>query len=74
MTNKNIDQAAGGVKEAAGAFTGDRGLKNEGRAGQAKASLKRAVDRVAETRARLETSRPPRPSAPAARGPRAFSG
>ena len=48
MTDKNIDQAKGRVKEAAGALTGDRGLKNEGHADQAKASLKKAVDRVAE--------------------------
>ena len=49
MTEKNIDQAKGRVKEAAGALTGDRRLKNEGRADQAKGSLKKAVDRVAET-------------------------
>ena len=49
MTDKNIDQAKGRVKEAAGALTGDRALKNEGRADQAKGSLKKAVDRVAET-------------------------
>ena len=49
MTDKNIDQVKGRVKEAAGALTGDRGLKNEGHADQAKASLKQAVDRVAET-------------------------
>ncbi len=49
MTDMNIDQAKGRVKEAAGALTGDRGLKNEGHADQAKGSLKKAVDRVAET-------------------------
>lgn len=49
MTDKNIDQAKGRVKEAVGALTGDRGLKNEGHADQAKGSLKKAVDRVAET-------------------------
>ena len=49
MTDKNIDQAKGRVKEAAGALTGDRDLKNEGRADQATGSLKKAVDRVAET-------------------------
>ncbi len=49
MTDKNIDQAKGRVKEAAGALTGDRGLKNEGHADQAKGSLKKAVDRVADT-------------------------
>ena len=47
MTDKNIDQAKGRVKEAAGALTGDRGLKNEGHADQAKGSLKKAVNRVA---------------------------
>jgi uncharacterized protein YjbJ (UPF0337 family) len=49
MTDKNIDQAKGRVKEAAGALTGDRDLKNEGRTDQAKGSLKKAVDKVAET-------------------------
>ncbi len=49
MTDKNIDQAKGRVKEAAGALTGDRRLKSEGYADQAKGSLKKAVDRVAET-------------------------
>jgi uncharacterized protein YjbJ (UPF0337 family) len=49
MTVKNIDQAKGRVKEAAGALTGDRRLESEGRAGQAKGSLKKAVDKVAET-------------------------
>jgi len=49
MTDKNIDQAKGRVKEAAGALTGDQGLKNEGHVDQAKGSLKKAVDRVAET-------------------------
>jgi uncharacterized protein YjbJ (UPF0337 family) len=34
------------VKEAAGALTGDRHLKNEGRADQAKGSAKNVVDRV----------------------------
>jgi uncharacterized protein YjbJ (UPF0337 family) len=49
MTDKNIDQAKGRVKEAAGALTGDRGLNNQGHADQAKGSLKKAVDRVTET-------------------------
>jgi uncharacterized protein YjbJ (UPF0337 family) len=49
MTDKNIDRAKGRVKEAVGALTGDRGLKNEGHADQAKGSLKKAVDRVAVT-------------------------
>jgi uncharacterized protein YjbJ (UPF0337 family) len=49
MTDQNIDQAKGRVKEAAGALTGDQGLKNEGHADQAKGSLKKAVDKITET-------------------------
>jgi uncharacterized protein YjbJ (UPF0337 family) len=49
MTDKNIDKAKGRVKEAAGALTGDRRLKNEGRVDQAKGSAKKAVDRAADT-------------------------
>ncbi len=47
MTDKNIDKAKGRVKEAAGALTGNRRLKNEGRVDQAKSSAKNAVDTVA---------------------------
>ena len=49
MTNKNVDKAKGRVKEAAGALSRDRHLKNEGRVDQAKGSAKNAVDKVAET-------------------------
>jgi uncharacterized protein YjbJ (UPF0337 family) len=49
MTDKNIDQAKGRIKEAAGALTGDQRLKSEGHADQAKGSLKKAVDKVTET-------------------------
>ena len=49
MTDENIDQAKGRVREAAGALTGDSRLKREGHADQAKGSLKKAVDKVAET-------------------------
>ena len=49
MTDKNIDKAKGRVKEATGALTGDKRLKNEGRGDQAKGSAKNAVDKVAET-------------------------
>jgi uncharacterized protein YjbJ (UPF0337 family) len=48
MTDKKIDKAKGRVKEAAGALTGDRHLKNEGRVDQAKGSAKDAIDRAAE--------------------------
>jgi uncharacterized protein YjbJ (UPF0337 family) len=44
MTNKHIDKAKGRVKEAAGALTGNRRLKNKGRVDQAKGSLKNAMD------------------------------
>jgi uncharacterized protein YjbJ (UPF0337 family) len=42
-------KAKGRVKEAAGALSGDRHLKNEGRVDQAKGSAKNAVDKVADT-------------------------
>jgi uncharacterized protein YjbJ (UPF0337 family) len=49
MTHQNIDKAKGRAKEAAGALTGDRHLKNEGRIDQAKGSAKKTVDKVADT-------------------------
>jgi uncharacterized protein YjbJ (UPF0337 family) len=49
MSNKNVDKTKGRVKEAAGALTGNRRLKNEGRADHAKGSAKNAVDKVADT-------------------------
>ncbi len=49
MTDKNIDEAGGRIKEAAGALTGDESLKNEGKADQAKAGVKDAVDKVADS-------------------------
>ncbi len=49
MTNKHIDKAKGRAKEAAGALSGDRRLKNEGRVEQAKGSAKNTVDKVADT-------------------------
>ena len=49
MTDKSIDKAKGRVKEAAGALTGDRRLKKEGRADQARSSVKNAVDKIADT-------------------------
>ena len=48
MTDKHVDKAKGRVKEAAGALSGDRSLKNKGRADQAKGSVKNAVDNVAD--------------------------
>jgi uncharacterized protein YjbJ (UPF0337 family) len=49
MTNKNVDEAKGRAKEAAGAVTHDKGLKREGKADQAKSSVKDAVDKAADT-------------------------
>jgi len=49
MTNKNIDKAKGRVKQAAGALSGDRHLKNKGRVEEAKGSVKNAGDKVADT-------------------------
>lgn len=48
MTDSKVDEAKGRVKEAAGAVTDDKGLKREGKADQAKSSVKGAVDRAAE--------------------------
>jgi uncharacterized protein YjbJ (UPF0337 family) len=48
MTDKNVDEAKGRVKEAAGSLTGDKDLKNEGKVDQAKSSVKDAVDKVGD--------------------------
>lgn len=52
MADKHVDKAKGRAKEAAGALTGDRSLKNKGRADQAKGSVKNAVDKVTGKRRR----------------------
>jgi uncharacterized protein YjbJ (UPF0337 family) len=49
MANKNIDKAKGRAKEAAGALTGNKRLKNEGHVDQAKGSVKNAADKVGDT-------------------------
>jgi uncharacterized protein YjbJ (UPF0337 family) len=49
MTDKNIDKAKGRVKQAAGSLTGNKHMKNEGRAEEAKGSAKKTVDKVADT-------------------------
>jgi uncharacterized protein YjbJ (UPF0337 family) len=49
MTDKNIDKATGRVKQAAGALSGDKHLKNEGHVEEAKGSAKHTVDKVADT-------------------------
>ncbi len=48
MSDKNIDEAKGRVKEATGSLTGDSDLKNEGKVDQAKSSVKDTVDKVAD--------------------------
>ena len=47
-TDKNVDEGKGRLKEAAGSLTGDQDLKHEGKADQAKASVKDEIDRAAE--------------------------
>jgi uncharacterized protein YjbJ (UPF0337 family) len=49
MTDKNIDKAKGRVRQAAGALSGDKRLKDEGRVEKAKGSAKDTVDKVAVT-------------------------
>jgi uncharacterized protein YjbJ (UPF0337 family) len=49
MAEKTVDKAKGRIKEAAGAVAGDSSLKNEGRAEQAKGSLKKAAEKVQES-------------------------
>jgi uncharacterized protein YjbJ (UPF0337 family) len=48
MGSGTIDKAKGRVKEAAGALTGDRKLKDEGKLDQATGKVKDVVDRVAD--------------------------
>jgi uncharacterized protein YjbJ (UPF0337 family) len=47
-TYKNVDEGKGRLKEAAGSLTGDQDLKHEGKADQAKASVKDKVDKAAD--------------------------
>jgi uncharacterized protein YjbJ (UPF0337 family) len=46
--DKNVDEGRGRLKEAAGSLMGDADLKRDGKADQAKASLKDKVDKAAE--------------------------
>lgn len=48
MTDKRVDETKGRAKEAAGSLTDDEDLKREGKADQAKSSVKDAVDSVAD--------------------------
>jgi uncharacterized protein YjbJ (UPF0337 family) len=49
MTDKNIDKAKGRIKEAAGALSGNKRLKDDGRDDQAKASVKDAAEKLVDT-------------------------
>ena len=48
MSDKNVDEAKGRVKEAAGSLTDDDKLKREGKVDRSKSSVKNAVDNVAD--------------------------
>ena len=48
MSDKNVDEAKGRVKEAAGSLTDNDKLRREGKGDQAKSSFKNAVDNVAD--------------------------
>jgi uncharacterized protein YjbJ (UPF0337 family) len=71
VTGKHIDKAKRRVNEAAGTLTGNRRLKNEGRADRAEGSATNAVDKVAggphrpqesqAVEARMREPNPPEP-------------
>jgi uncharacterized protein YjbJ (UPF0337 family) len=46
---KNIDEAKGRAKEAAGDLTDDREMKNEGKVDRGVSGVKEKVDRVADS-------------------------
>jgi uncharacterized protein YjbJ (UPF0337 family) len=48
MSDKHIDKAKGRAKEAAGALSGNKRLKDEGRGDQAKSSVKNAADKAVD--------------------------
>ena len=48
MADKNIDEAKGRIKEAAGSLTDDDSLKNEGKVDRATSSVKDAADKVSD--------------------------
>jgi uncharacterized protein YjbJ (UPF0337 family) len=49
MTDKNVEEVQGRVKEAAGVLTDDKTLKQKGRLDQAKHTLRDAVDKIVES-------------------------
>jgi uncharacterized protein YjbJ (UPF0337 family) len=48
MSDKHVDKAKGRAKEAAGALSGNKRLKAEGRGDQAKSSVKNASDKAVD--------------------------
>lgn len=48
MSDKNVDEGKGRIKEAAGSLTGDDSMKREGKTDQAKSSVKDGVDKVSD--------------------------
>ena len=48
MADKHVDEGKGRLKEAAGSLTDDKSLKDEGKADQAKATVKDKVDKVVD--------------------------
>jgi uncharacterized protein YjbJ (UPF0337 family) len=48
MSDKNVDEGKGRVKEAAGNLTDDDSLKREGKVDQARHDVKDAIDKVAD--------------------------
>jgi uncharacterized protein YjbJ (UPF0337 family) len=48
MTDKNVDEGKGRLKEAAGSLTGDQSLKNEGKVDKATGSIKDKVGGAAD--------------------------
>jgi uncharacterized protein YjbJ (UPF0337 family) len=48
MSDKYIDKLRGRAKEAVGALSGNKRLKHEGRADQAKGSVKDAADKAVD--------------------------
>jgi uncharacterized protein YjbJ (UPF0337 family) len=48
MSDKHVDEAKGRAKEAVGSVTDDDSMRREGKADQARASVKDTVDNVAD--------------------------
>ena len=48
MSDKHVDEAKGRVKEAAGSISDNQRLKNDGKADQAKATVKNKTDKIVD--------------------------